>query len=214
MDQVQLDEVQWSSPEWVQMFGLRTDNVLEYFALSPFYDRSTNNEVLKMQSNFNEQLQSRRNNLHEELKNMKGMEYEVSTSEQDFWVIKKQDRQNSTIANVVAVYFVVGQNIYQSPSVYNVLISRLLATSKYLKTAQEIAQSMPRFTSSGYVYDINDANDPKEKPSEKTESCDNPFDDNDGSESNEMHTLPDRNKHILNQLLSKPFTSNQRATSK
>jgi len=171
MDQVQLDEVQWSSPEWVQMFGLRTDNVLEYFALSPFYDRSTNNEVLKMQSNFNEQLQSRRNNLHEELKNMKGMEYEVSTSEQDFWVIKKQDRQNSTIANVVAVYFVVGQNIYQSPSVYNVLISRLLATSKYLKTAQEIAQSMPRFTSSGYVYDINDANDPKEKPSEKTESC-------------------------------------------
>ncbi|KAK9327775.1 MED6 mediator subfamily complex component-domain-containing protein, partial [Lipomyces starkeyi] len=41
------------APEWIQMFGLRTDNVLEYFVQSPFYDRASNNQVLKMQSQFN-----------------------------------------------------------------------------------------------------------------------------------------------------------------
>lgn len=155
MDSVQLDEVQWSSPEWVQAFGLRNDNVMDYFALSPFYDRSTNNEVLKMQSNFNEQLQSRRADFKQELQKMKGMEYEVLTStEPDLWVICKQERHSPELASVVAVYYVCGQNIYQSPSVYNVLVSRLLATSNNLKLAQEIAHTLPDFSSSGYTYDV------------------------------------------------------------
>lgn len=157
MDSVQLDEVQWSSPEWVQIYGLRNDNVMDYFALSPFYDRSTNNEVLKMQSNFNEQLQSRRADLNQELRRMKGMEYEVSTAnEPDSWVIRKQERLGPELVQIVSVYYICGQNIYQSPSIYNVLVSRLLATSKNLKTAQEIAHTLPTFTSSGYKYETKD----------------------------------------------------------
>ena len=41
-----LDEIQWKSPEWIQHFGLHSSNVLDYFAESPFYDRTSNNQVL------------------------------------------------------------------------------------------------------------------------------------------------------------------------
>lgn len=153
MENLELDEVQWRSPEWIQFNGLRTDNVLEYFALSPFYDRSSNNQVLKMQTNFNEQFQSRPADPASELKKMKGVEYQIILSrEPDLWVIRKQFRRSPTEVDTLAVYFVSGENIYQSPSVYNVLVSRLLATSKYLEEAFSIAEKLPEFNFSGYDY--------------------------------------------------------------
>lgn len=153
MENVELDEVQWRSPEWVQAFGLRTDNVLDYFSLSPFYDRSSNNQVLKMQSNFNEQLKSRGADLSKELQNMKGIEYVVVISrEPDLWVIRKHDRKSPSEVEVLAVYFVCGENVYQSPSVYNVLASRILATSLNIVEALRIAERLPEFKTSGYEY--------------------------------------------------------------
>ncbi|KAL6949870.1 hypothetical protein ACO0QE_000534 [Hanseniaspora vineae] len=53
----QLDELQWKSPEWIQTFGLRTDNVLDYFAESPFFDKTSNNQVIRMQQQFDVQQQ-------------------------------------------------------------------------------------------------------------------------------------------------------------
>ncbi|BAP71219.1 mediator of RNA polymerase II transcription subunit 6 [Kluyveromyces marxianus] len=50
-----LDELQWKSPEWIQTFGLRTDNVLEYFSGSPFFEKTSNNQVVKMQQQFSQQ---------------------------------------------------------------------------------------------------------------------------------------------------------------
>ncbi|KAH3899203.1 mediator complex subunit MED6 SCDLUD_004634 [Saccharomycodes ludwigii] len=47
-----LDELQWKSPEWIQTFGLRTDNVLDYFAESPFFIKTSNNQLIKMQQQF------------------------------------------------------------------------------------------------------------------------------------------------------------------
>ncbi|OBA24675.1 hypothetical protein HANVADRAFT_28170 [Hanseniaspora valbyensis NRRL Y-1626] len=51
-----LDELQWKSPEWIQYFqGLNSNNVLEYFMESPFFQESnkteiSNNQLIKMQS--------------------------------------------------------------------------------------------------------------------------------------------------------------------
>lgn len=106
-----------------------------------------------MQTNFNEQFQSRPADPASELKKMKGVEYQVVLSrEPDLWVIRKQYRKSPTDVETLAVYFVSGENIYQSPSVYNVLVSRILATSKYLEEALRIAEKLPEFTFSGYEY--------------------------------------------------------------
>lgn len=148
MENVELDEVQWRSPEWVQAFGLRTDNVLDYFAMSPFYDRSSNNQVLKMQTSFNEQSRDLK-----ELEKMVGIEYRISMArEPDLWAIQKLYRKSPSDVDLLAVYFVCGENIYQSPSIYNVLVSRLLAINKNLEEALETAEKLPRFVSTGYDY--------------------------------------------------------------
>lgn len=157
MNNVELDEVQWRSPEWIQAYGLNTSNVMDYFALSPFYDRSSNNQVLKMQSNFNEQMRMNGAELTKELKKLTGIEYQVVVSrEPDLWVIFKQNRKSTVDADVLAVYFVTGENIYQSPSIYNVLVSRILATSKFLEEALQTAEQLPEFSPAGYEYRQNE----------------------------------------------------------
>lgn len=36
-------------PVWLQQWGLGPENALDYFALSPFYDKACNNEQCRMQ---------------------------------------------------------------------------------------------------------------------------------------------------------------------
>lgn len=46
-------DLQWRSVEYVQAFGaLTSQTVLDYFAQSPFFDRTSNNAVLRMQTQF------------------------------------------------------------------------------------------------------------------------------------------------------------------
>jgi mediator of RNA polymerase II transcription subunit 6 len=151
-----LDEVQWRAPEWIQMFGLRTDNVLEYFSQSPFYDRSSNNQVLKMQSQFNENLHGRLD-LFKELQHMKGIEFVVGLErEPDMWIIRKQNRLSPTEVRLLATYFVVNENIFMAPSIYSVVSSRLLSTTLALSKSLAKAASLPTYSpSQGYSY-IND----------------------------------------------------------
>lgn len=64
--------------------------VLEYFATSPFYDRQSNNQVLKMQSQFNAL-----GDLNQRLSSMRGIEFTVhSEHPPEMWIIRKQRRQN------------------------------------------------------------------------------------------------------------------------
>ncbi|KAI8595175.1 hypothetical protein EDD21DRAFT_420921, partial [Dissophora ornata] len=46
--------MEWRFHEWIMgVGGLNPDNVLDYFALSPFWDPECNNAVLRMQTQFN-----------------------------------------------------------------------------------------------------------------------------------------------------------------
>ena len=98
-----LDELEWRSPEWINIYGLRSDNILEYFSLSPFWDRQCNNQVLKMQRQFQANDRGSGENglppmmiipsFDAELRRLRGIEYVVHMiKEPDLWVIRKQRR--------------------------------------------------------------------------------------------------------------------------
>lgn len=43
----ELSHLSWRDDMWLQVYGINPLNVLDYFALSPFYDRACSNEVAK-----------------------------------------------------------------------------------------------------------------------------------------------------------------------
>lgn len=50
---VNLSHVQWRAAEWLLAFGpLTSEIVMDYFVLSPFFDRTSNNATLRMQMMF------------------------------------------------------------------------------------------------------------------------------------------------------------------
>lgn len=152
-----LDEIQWKSPEWIQQFGLFTGNVLDYFAESPFYDRTSNNQVLRMQF----QYQPPPNNINPQkyfeskLKEMTGTEFFLlHIREPDFWIIRKQKRLNSENAIPLQDYYIIGANVYQAPKIYDILSSRLLSSVLSIKKSINLLDEMSSFSiqDGGHVF--------------------------------------------------------------
>lgn len=130
-EQVALGEIQWRSPEFLHYDGgLGEHNVLEYFALSPFYDRRSNNEIVRMQTQF-----SSLDLLEQHLKNMKGIEFVVIDAKPPIFVIQKRNRVSPDQATPLQTYFVFNENIYMAPFIKTVLSSRLLDISRLLLEA-------------------------------------------------------------------------------
>ncbi|KAF3926987.1 hypothetical protein ABW20_dc0109370 [Dactylellina cionopaga] len=154
-----LDEIQWRSPGFIQAFGaLHSNNVLTYFFNSPFFDRSSNNSSLYMQAQTNYSLQHLIHNrvqFEGRLKSMVGVEFVVAAEDpaNSIWVIKKQMRRSPTDAQVLDVYFVIGENIYMAPTIHGVMTSRLLSATSAISKAQELSSSLAHFSpESGYTY--------------------------------------------------------------
>lgn len=157
-----LDEIQWKSPEFIQERGLNTANVLEYFALSPFYDRTSNNQVLMMQFQY-QQIQipvhiSFHQYFQSRLSEMTGIEFVIAfVKEPDFWIIRKQKRLNPQNAIALQDYYIIGANIYQAPKVYDVLSSRLLATVLSLKLSIDTLNNMTSYHISDGAHSFNNS---------------------------------------------------------
>eukprot|EP00743_Colponemidia_sp_Colp-15_P008075 GILK01008750.1.p1 GENE.GILK01008750.1~~GILK01008750.1.p1 ORF type:complete len:198 (-),score=29.87 GILK01008750.1:375-929(-) len=106
----------WKDPMWLQYFPLNAQTVLDYFALSIFYDRTCNNETCRMQ----------RLEL-DKLKSMRGIEYILLYAQENngMFVIRKQFRESPDRIFPLAAYYVIGGAVYQAPSAYAVISSRL-----------------------------------------------------------------------------------------
>lgn len=152
-----LDEIQWKSPEWIQQFGLHTGNVLDYFSELPFYDRTSNNQVLRMQFQF----QQIPPNVHPQryfqskLTEMVGVEFVVAfVREPDFWIVRKQRRLDPTNTLTEQDYYIIGANVYQSPKIYDLLSARLLSTVLSMKKSLALLNDMSTFSISegGHTY--------------------------------------------------------------
>ncbi|ODV79287.1 mediator of RNA polymerase II transcription subunit 6 [Suhomyces tanzawaensis NRRL Y-17324] len=146
----QLDEIQWKSPEFIQERGLHTGNVLEYFALSPFYDRTSNNQVLMMQFQF-QQIQipigvSFHQYFQNRLLEMTGVEFVIAYNrEPDFWIIRKQRRLDANSTLTLQDYYIIGANVYQAPKIYDALSSRLLSSVLLLKNSIDLLNNMTKY---------------------------------------------------------------------
>lgn len=135
----ELDEIQWSLPEAIQFYGgVHTNSVHLYFMQSPFFDHTSNNNVIRTQAEFNpgmHHLLASRASFEERLRTMQGLEFVVvdgpkPDADTGVWVINKQVRrkragQHDDLA-IMGTYFVVGENIYQAPSVLDIVQNRLV----------------------------------------------------------------------------------------
>jgi len=137
----------FTDTRWLQLYPLNTGSVLDYFSLSGFYDRTCNNEQIKMQRLDADKITS-----------MRGIEYVLhAAKEPDLYVIKKQKRESPTIAIPLALYYVIRGTIFQSPHIYSVLASRMLKGLYHVKTAFNEAASYQRYNPyANYTWDFQD----------------------------------------------------------
>ncbi|TPX70466.1 hypothetical protein CcCBS67573_g06552 [Chytriomyces confervae] len=133
--------VSFKDTEFLQMFGLNHDNVLDYFKLSPqFYDKRCINESLAMQKRFNSLSDL-------DHRNMTGIEYARHSYSYNpsLFVINKYYRHSPDKLDLLAVYYIVEGTIYQSPDLFTLLSNRLLTSLHQIKTAFSAVKEEARF---------------------------------------------------------------------
>ncbi|KAL0089850.1 MED6 mediator subfamily complex component-domain-containing protein [Phycomyces blakesleeanus] len=123
-----LTSVEWRDTNWLERVGgfQNQQMVLDYFAMSPFWDRQCNNQVLSMQTQYNDLRQPYEATV-EALRKMTGIEFAVIHEQPPVWVIQKRYRRGPAPddVNPIATYYITGANVYQSPTIYSVIANRL-----------------------------------------------------------------------------------------
>ncbi|GFT39688.1 mediator of RNA polymerase II transcription subunit 6 [Nephila pilipes] len=151
--------ISWHDSTWIPL--LNTNNVMDYFSerTNPFYDRTCNNESLKMQ-----RLGA------EHLGNMVGLEYcLLHVQEPILYVIRKQHRHSPSQVTPLADYYILAGVVYQAPDLSSVIGSRMLTMVHHLQSAFDEASSYSHYhPSKGYWWEFKD-NEKKEKTKIKEE---------------------------------------------
>lgn len=149
-----MDEIQWRLEEAVVHFGgIRAENIHLYFLASPFCESSSNNKALENQLRFQAdsfRILQDRTEFEAALQRMNGgVEYVVTDGPRitptkgdwnPVWTIRKQRRTKHPSTgqqglpdrlDVLATYYAIGENIYQAPSVMDILSNRMVRTTGY-----------------------------------------------------------------------------------
>ncbi|KAJ8755774.1 hypothetical protein K2173_024318 [Erythroxylum novogranatense] len=132
---------------WLNSYPLDRNFVFDYFALSPFYDFTCNNEQLRLRS------------IHpldpSHLVKMTGTEYVLSeVMEPHLFVIRKQKRDSSEKVTPMLTYYILDGSIYQAPQLSNVFAARIGRALYYISKAFTTAAS--KLEKIGYVDTDND----------------------------------------------------------
>nr|CAG4650502.1 EOG090X0E0D [Sida crystallina] len=148
--------ISWHDSAWIPI--LNPSNVMDYFMerSNPFYDRTCNNEIVKMQRLSMEQLN-----------NMTGLEYMLlHVQEPILYVVRKQHRHSPAQVTPQADYYIIAGVVYQAPDLGSVLNSRILTTVNHLQGAFDEARLYSRYhPSKGYYWEFKetDAKDQEEE---------------------------------------------------
>lgn len=119
---------------WLNTFPLDRNLVFDYFALSPFYDWTCNNEQLRSRS------------IHpldsSHLSKMTGNEYTLSeVMEPHLFVIRKVKRDGPEKTMTMLTYYILDGSIYQAPQLCNVFAARIGRSIYHMSKAFNIASS-------------------------------------------------------------------------
>ncbi|KAG0239624.1 Mediator of RNA polymerase II transcription subunit 6 [Mortierella sp. GBA43] len=150
--------MEWRFHEWILgVGGLNPDNVLDYFALSPFWDPECNNAVLRMQTQFNNL-----GEMKQRLSEMTGVEFAlVHDRFPTLFVIQKQRRRSPQEVKPMAIYYVLHGSIYQCPDLQTLLSNRILGSLHHVESAFNEARVMTEFhPSTGYHWKSITTEDP------------------------------------------------------
>lgn len=146
-------------PLWLGTYPLDRALVFDYFALSPFYDFTCNNEELRRQSIHPLDLSH--------LSKMTGPEYMLSEAmEPHLFVIRKQKRDGPEKVTPMLTYYILDGSIYQAPQLCNVFSARIGRTIYHLSKAFTTAAS--KLEKIGYVDAENEATDSEPKAPKET----------------------------------------------
>ncbi|XP_069494965.1 mediator of RNA polymerase II transcription subunit 6 isoform X4 [Ambystoma mexicanum] len=151
--------ISWVDSSWIPI--LNNVTVLDYFSerSNPFYDRTCNNEVVKMQ----------RLTL-DHLTQMAGVEYILLHAQEPIlFIIRKQQRQSPTQVIPLADYYIIAGVIYQAPDLGSVINSRVLSAVHGVQSSFDEAMSYCRYhPSKGYWWHFKDQEErDKAKPKSK-----------------------------------------------
>ncbi|ORX52589.1 MED6-domain-containing protein [Piromyces finnis] len=154
----ELTTVCFRDPQWLALNPLLIENVIEYFSYSQFYDKTCNNETIKMQSRFNQfDLAEMNKGLHD----MTGIEYEVTLSmPPQLFVIAKQNRKSPTSASPIQYYYVINGTIYQAPNAYMLFANRIITSLHLINISFKEAFKSVRFDpDKGYWWSTDEKTD-------------------------------------------------------
>ncbi|KAI9256544.1 MED6 mediator sub complex component-domain-containing protein [Phascolomyces articulosus] len=151
-----LTSVEWRDTNWIERVGgfQNQQMVLDYFSMSPFWDRQCNNQILSMQTQYNDLRQPYEATL-EALRKMTGIEFAVIHEQPPVWVIQKRYRRGPepNDVNPIATYYITGANVYQSPTIYSVIANRLLTSLFHVNSAfKETQKWMDFHPAKGYSW--------------------------------------------------------------
>ncbi|TGZ81113.1 hypothetical protein EX30DRAFT_348983 [Ascodesmis nigricans] len=144
-----LDETLYRDPLFLQHWPLQSQNIMQYFHSSPFFDATSNNGMLIGQLTNNAAMAAQitsQEAFDAKLREMKGEEFVCvgGSEETGVWIVRKQRRWGKGEGDVVRLgtYYVAGTgNVYQAPSVGDVVSNRLLNISSKLRKSLSIASS-------------------------------------------------------------------------
>lgn len=125
--------VVWTDKVWLSYFPLNEATALDYFSLSQFYDRSCNNELVKMQR-LDAALMT----------TLEGIEYKLlpQTNENLFRVSKSRRATTpKPSVTLLGVYYILNGNVYQAPTAHAVLSSRVVQSLHHLRKSFDTLQA-------------------------------------------------------------------------
>jgi mediator of RNA polymerase II transcription subunit 6 len=154
------------NPEF-RMPWMGEDMIHHYFRDSPFFDWTTKNGMDLKQAQtdpFNWARVHDRKKFEDGLAERIGTEFMIVEGEGmqfdkeyrpvkgGVWVIRKQERTKDSL-ETLGTYFIVGENVYQAPSVGDILGTRLLSASTALSKCFSQAATLPQWSpTTGHTY--------------------------------------------------------------